>query len=106
MKKIWVGLAVGAGAGVLDVIPMIAQGLTWDSNISAFTLWIVVGVFIASSSLKMKGILKGMLISFLTIIPTAVLIGWKEPISLIPVGIMTAILGSFSGYLIEKYSPR
>ena len=38
MKKIKIGLLLGMVAGVIDVIPMIMQNLTWDANISAFTM--------------------------------------------------------------------
>ena len=34
--------------------------------------------------------------------PSAILIGWKEPISLIPIFVMTTILGSISGIIINK----
>ena len=47
MKKIKIGLLLGIAAGVIDVIPMVIQNLTWDANISAFTMWIVVGFLIA-----------------------------------------------------------
>ena len=96
------GLLFGIIAGVIDVIPMLLQGLTWDANISAFSMWIVVGFLLSTSTLKMKGMLKGLLISFLVLLPNAVLIGWSNPVSLIPVGIMTLILGSGLGYFIER----
>ena len=34
MKKILIGLGIGAIIGIIDVIPMIIQNLTWDANIS------------------------------------------------------------------------
>ncbi len=43
MPRAGIGLGCGAIAGILDVIPMVAQGLTWDANLSAFTMWLVVG---------------------------------------------------------------
>ena len=101
MKKITLGLALGAIAGIIDLIPMIVQKLTWDANLSAFSLWIVSGLLIATSNLK-NGVLKGILISFLVLIPSAFIIGWKEPLSLIPIAVMTLILGSALGFLVEK----
>jgi len=103
MKKIRLGILVGAAAGIVDIIPMVLQNLSWDANISAFTLWTVSGFLIASSDIKTRGYLKGLLISFLVLAPSAVLIGWKAPVSLVPILVMTAILGSLLGYLIEKY---
>lgn len=102
MKKIKIGLLLGIVAGIIDVIPMIMQNLTWDANISAFTMWIVVGILISTVDLKINPIIKGILIAFLVLLPTAFLIGWKEPFSLIPITIMTTILGGLLGFSINK----
>ena len=102
MKKIKVGLLLGIVAGVIDVIPMIMQNLTWDANLSAFTMWIVVGFLIATIDLNINPIIKGILTAFLVLLPTAILIGWKEPVSLIPIVIMTTVLGGLLGFSINK----
>ncbi|HOK50872.1 MAG: hypothetical protein WHT29_05300 [Bacteroidales bacterium] len=104
MKKIKIGLLSGIIAGIIDVIPMIIQKLTWDANISAFTMWIVVGFFISTIDLKINSIMKGIIISFLVLLPTVILIGWKEPVSLIPIAIMTTILGGLLGFSIHKFA--
>lgn len=103
-KKIVLGLGLGAIAGIIDVIPMMLQNLAWDANLSALALWIVSGFLIATSNLKIHSALKGLIISALVLAPTAILIGWQEPMSLIPIGIMTIILGSLLGYFVEKFS--
>ena len=103
MKKTQLGILLGSIAGIIDVIPMLIQKLTWDANLSAFSMWVVVGFFISSIHLKIKGIFKGILVSFLVLLPSAFIIGWKEPFSLIPIGIMTLILGSLLGFLIDKF---
>ncbi len=102
MKKIIKGVALGAVAGAIDVIPMIFQKLTWDANISAFIMWVVVGFFLSITNIKIAGFLKGIFFSFLILLPTAVIIGWKEPFSLVPIGIMTLILGALLGIATEK----
>jgi uncharacterized membrane protein len=102
MKKIFIGFYIGVIAGVLDVMPMIIQRLTWDANISAFTMWVIVGLLTATTDLKLNAIIKGILIAFLVLLPSAILIGWKEPFSLILISIMTLILGSLVGFSIEK----
>jgi len=96
------GLFFGLIAGVIDVIPMILQDLTWDACLSAFTMWIVIGFFIASIEFKMNSILKGVSISFLVLLPLSFIIGWNEPIALIPVAIMTTLLGGLLGFSIDK----
>ena len=103
MEKTWLGILLGLFAGIIDVIPMVAQNLTWDANLSAFSLWIVSGFLIARTDIKFKGAIKGVIVSLLVLLPSAILIGWKEPLSLVPILIMTLILGAGLGYLINKY---
>ena len=102
VKKIKIGILLGIVAGIIDVIPMILQNLTWDANLSAFTMWIVIGFLIAVIDLNINSIIKGLLIAFLVLLPSAILIGWQEPVSLIPIIIMTTILGGLLGFSIEK----
>ncbi len=102
MNKIVIGIIAGAVAGIIDVIPMMLQKLSWDANISAFSMWVICGFLIAIVDLKIHPVIKGILISFLILTPSAILIGWKEPFSLIPIGIMTLILGSLLGFIINK----
>jgi len=104
MNPIVAGILLGTVAGIIDVIPMIIKKLTWDANISAFTMWIVVGFFIAVIDLNIHPIVEGMLIAILTLLPCAILIGWKEPKSLIPILAMTIILGGLLGFVIPLIS--
>lgn len=106
MKKIKIGILFGVIAGIIDVIPMIMQKLTWDANISAFTMWIVVGFLISTIDLKINPIIKGILLAFLVLLPSAILIGWSEPLTLIPIAIMTTILGGLLGFSIQKISNK
>lgn len=94
------GLLYGLIAGIIDLTPMLIMGLTWDANLSALSMWIVVGLLISATNLKIKGVLKGLLISFLILIPNAFLIGWNNPVGLIPIAIMTLLLGSGLGYFL------
>lgn len=103
-RKILTGLIIGFVAGILDVTPMIIQKLPWDANLSAFSMWIIIGFFLSITPLKINGMLKGLLISFLILLPNLFPIIWKEPFSLIPIFIMTTILGSLSGFVYQKIS--
>jgi hypothetical protein len=100
MNQIATGILLGIVAGIIDVIPMIIKKLTWDANISAFTMWIVVGFFIAAIDLNIQPIIEGIIIALLTLLPCAILIGWKEPKSLIPILAMTLVLGGGLGWII------
>lgn len=98
-----IGISLGAIVGIIDVIPMIIQKLTWDANISAFLMWVVIGFILSITELKINSILKGILISYLVLLPAAILIGWEEPVSLVPILIMTTILGSVLGYSFNRF---
>ena len=100
MNPILTGILLGIVAGIIDVIPMTIKKLTWDANISAFTMWIVVGFFISAIDINIQPIVEGILIALLTLMPCAILIGWKEPKSLIPILVMTILLGGLLGWLI------
>jgi len=96
------GIALGVLAGIIDVIPMALQNLSWDANLSAFAHWVVAGFVISVADIKLKGAVKGVSLSLLLLMPVAVLIGWQEPMTLIPVLAMTVILGSLLGHFIDK----
>jgi hypothetical protein len=102
MKKQLTGLLLGGIAGIIDVIPMLLQKLSWDANLSAFTMWLIVGFFIASVEFIINPILKGILIAFMVLLPSLILIAWKEPFSIIPICIMTTVLGALLGLAIHK----
>ncbi|MFA4881129.1 MAG: hypothetical protein WC650_05960 [Candidatus Doudnabacteria bacterium] len=103
MSKIKLGILLGVLAGIIDVIPMVIQKLSFNANLSAFTFWTVAGFMIASSNLKIKGVLKGIVLSLILLAPLASLIGWQDPKSLIPIIIMNIILGSLLGYFIDRF---
>ena len=101
-RKIVLGTVLGVVAGIIDIFPMIIQKLPIHSILSAFSMWVVLGFIINTSALKINGALKGLLLSFLVIMPTAILIAQAEPISLIPISIMTVILGILLGFVSDK----
>jgi hypothetical protein len=103
-NNIVLGLLLGVIAGILDVIPMMLQGLTWDANLSAFFLWVVSGFMLATSNLRLHPILKGIVIAFICLLPSVFIIGWYDPISLVPIGVMTLILGALLGFCYGKLS--
>jgi len=106
MRKIALGLTLGLLAGIIDLVPMLIQKLTWDANLSALSLWIISGFLISTTNLKINNILKGIIISFLVLIPSAFIIGSKEPVSLLPIALMTLILGGLLGYSIDKLGSK
>jgi len=101
-NNIGIGMLLGIAAGTLDVIPMLLQRLTWDACLSAFFLWVVSGFVLATSNLRINPILKGIAIPFICLLPSAFIIGWNNPFSLLPIGVMTLILGGLLGFIYNK----
>jgi len=105
-RKIGVGVLLGVIAGIIDVIPMIIQKISWEANLSAFMLWVICGFMIATSSIKVNSVFKGIIISFLLVIPVGIIVGSQDFTSLIPIVIMTLVLGSLLGFSINKFGEK
>jgi hypothetical protein len=103
-KKAVIGILFGAIAGAIDVVPMLLQKLTWDANLSAFFMWVVIGFFLSTTELKLHPVIKGLLFSFLCLLPSVFIIGWKQPSALFPIFIMTAVLGSLLGLAVGRFA--
>jgi hypothetical protein len=101
-RRILTGLLLGLFAGIIDVIPMIVQHLSWYANFSAFSMWIIIGIFMAVTQFQLKGLIKGLVISFCFLIPCLILIMSNGSTAVIPIISMTAILGSLIGLLYQK----
>ncbi|MCK5077843.1 MAG: hypothetical protein KAR38_15780 [Calditrichia bacterium] len=103
MKKILTGLLIGTIAGIIDVIPMIIQGLNWYANISAFSHWVVLGVIIPFVNWNIKAWLKGLIIGEITAIPIMIIVLKDDPASIIPIFIFSTILGILVGISGQKF---
>ncbi len=102
MSKIKMGITAGALAGIIDMFLMVMQKITWEANFSAFIFWIVVGFLIATTQLKFRGAIKGVIISLSVLLPVAIIVGWQEPFSLIPMIITNLIFGALLGWFLDK----
>ena len=101
-KEITTGVICGLVAGAIDLIPMVIQKLPWNANLSALSMWIIIGFFIATTQVPLNAIMKGILIAILCFLPNSFIIGWNDAMSLIPIFIMTIILGGLLGFFIQK----
>ncbi len=103
MKKIVIALIIGIAAGIVDVVPMIAQQLNGYACASAFVHWVVLGLIIPFIGWNLKGWLKGILVSLLALLPVMILVSEKEPFSLIPMTAFSLVLGAAVGWAGEKW---
>ena len=97
MKNIFIALIIGFSAAIIDVVPMIIQRIDKSSCISAFIHWIVLGLIIPYVNWDIQPWLKGIIIAELSVLPILVIVFTKEPKSIIPIIIFSAILGAAVG---------
>ena len=97
MNKIFIALIIGIIAGTIDVVPMIIQRIDKYACISAFVQWIVLGLIIPYVNWDIQPWLKGLIIAEISALPIMILVFAKEPKSLIPIMIFSAILGILIG---------
>lgn len=103
MENIILTLIIGVLAGIIDVVPMIIQKMDRYSIISAFVQWMVVTFVIMNIDLGVASWLKGLIVAVLMAVPIAVLIAKNEPKSVIPILIMSVVLGSIVGFAGDKF---
>jgi hypothetical protein len=102
MKKPLASILLGISAGIIDVIPMIIQKLDTYAICSAFTQWILLGFIINYTVLRIKGWLKGFIIALSATIPILILVAKTELFSIVPIAIMSVLLGALVGQLSTK----
>lgn len=103
MKNIFIALIIGLSAAIIDVVPMIIQRIDKTACISAFIQWIVLGLIIPFVNWDLQPWLKGLIIAELAALPIMVLVSAKEPKSIIPIVIFSAVLGVAIGLAGAKF---
>ncbi len=93
MNEILIALTIGIIAGIIDIIPMIIQKMDKMANLSAFTHWVVLGLIIPFVSWDIAPWLKGLIIAEISAIPILLIVASKDKKAIIPITIMSAILG-------------
>ena len=103
-KKTVVSFLIGALAGLIDIIPGVIEGVDFRITMAGYTFWMVIGFIVAHVSLPMKDWLKGLVIAVLLSIPGIMLISVVDPRSVLPMIIITVLLGPIVGHLTGKYA--
>ncbi len=102
MHKFIKSILLGMAAGIIDVIPMVLQGLSWQANLSALLHWLGVSIIITYATFPMSGWSSGLLVSMLTGIPIAILATATDPTAWMPILLSSAVLGGLLGLMSEK----
>lgn len=107
MHKVFKALLLGLAAGIIDVIPMVFQGLSWTANVSALLHWLGLGIIITFARMPLlSSWLSGAAIALLTGIPIAVLAFPADPVSVIPIILFSIFLGGVLGYTSDRLINR
>ena len=104
ISKLFVSLLIGVIAGIIDVAPMIFQKLDKHACISAFVHWVVLGVIISYVQMPMSAYLKGIVVSLLAVLPVLIIVAKEDKKVIIPILIMSVILGAGVGISTEMYA--
>ena len=103
MNDILIALLIGIVAGIIDVIPMLIQKMEKNANLSAFTHWVVMGLIIPFVSWNIPAWLKGLIIAEISVIPALFIVVSKDKKAIIPMTVMSAILGILIGFASEYF---
>ena len=103
-RKILASLTIGFIAGLIDITPGLIQGVESHITLTGLSFWTVMGPTIAFISLPLKDWLKGLVVASLLAIPGTILISAIHPDSVIPMIVLTILLGSMVGFLTGRYA--
>ena len=106
MHRLFKALLLGLAAGIIAVIPLIFQGLSWEGAISILLHWLGLGVIVTFSRMPMPNWASGSVVALLTGIPMAILAYPNDPVILAPVILFSMILGGILGYTSDRLINR
>jgi len=106
MHRVFKSLLLGLAAGIIDVIPMIFQGLSWEAAICILLHWLGLGVIVTFARMDLPNWLSGTVIALLANIPVSILAYPNDPAVLIPVILFAMVLGGLLGYISDRLINR
>ena len=105
MRTLWISMGIGLVAGILDILPMIAQKLARRAILSAFLQYFFVSIIIVNINLPgLAWWLQGSLISLALAIPVLIIVTENDKKSLPIIASMSIVLGaliSVAGHYIQ-----
>lgn len=104
MSKLMMAILIGIIAGIIDAIPMMIQKLDKHATWSAFVHWVVMGIIISYIQIPFSPWLKGLVVAELSAIPVIIIVAKEDKKSIVPILIMSAILGILVGITTAKFA--
>ncbi len=102
MEKILILLTVGIVAGVLDLIPLLMVGAPLYNMLSIVAFWLSASIFIYKTHILKSGLLNGLLIALVLMLPMALAVSASNPKDFFPMIFMALILGPSVGWILRK----
>ncbi len=106
MHKVFKALLLGLAAGIIDVIPTIFQGVSWEAAVCILLNWLGLGVIITFARMNLSSWLSGTVIGLLANLPVAVLAYPNDLAVLAPVILFAMVLGGLLGYTSDRLITR
>ena len=103
-QKILASFTIGFIAGLIDITPGLIRGVDLHITLTGLAFWVVLGPTIAFISLPIKHWLKGLVVASLLAIPGMILMSAIDPDTVIPMIVLTIVLGSMVGFLTGRYA--
>jgi hypothetical protein len=99
MLNFLISLGLGIIAALIDVLPMIVRKLDKSFILSAFFMWIALGIIIPVTKLIPLGWLNGICVALLCVLPITCLVTKLDKQAIPVMLITTTILGAAIGYI-------
>ena len=97
MNSFTISLCIGLAAAVIDIIPMIIKRLDKLFILSAFTMWIFVGIANGMLNIVETPVLNGLAVALMFFLPLSFLIFRQDNSAFLQICITTVLLGSLVG---------
>lgn len=103
MNNFLIALIIGLVAGLIDVTPMLIMKLEKRANVSAFVHYFALGLIIPFVNWGISPPIKGIVIALLTAIPIMIIVYPKDKKAIIPMIVLSLILGAGIGIAGAKF---
>jgi len=105
MKDLFISIAIGIAIGVIDTIPMVIKKLDPLFILSAFFMWVAVGILVPKIVFTGLFWADGILVALLFYIPLLFLIYKLDRQAIPQITLTTLLLGALTGALRRFFIP-
>jgi hypothetical protein len=104
MSKLFITLAIGVVAGLVDIAPMLMRRVDPFVLGSVFAHWLVTTILISYAVMPLHPIAKGALIGGLSALPVLITYAQAHPERHLPIFVISIVLGGVVGFLTNRFA--